>query len=481
MSGLFNQTAKGLKWTTFSSIAMVISQFTLGILLARLLSPKEFGLIAMVTVVISYASILINFGLGTVLVQRNIVSPSQFSSAFWLNLIISIVLFFIFLACAPLLAEFYDVTIVKRLTWWLAPIVLINAIGICHKAKLEREINLKPVALSELFSVLVGTITAIIMAFNGFGVWSLVAQALIKSVVYNVILVGSTRWWPSLVFRINDLKPLLSFSGGVLTNQLAEGAAGNVDRILVGKFAGSEDLGAFEKAKNLMILPTMMIGGILSKVILPSLSLIQKDLKKFGQSILEISALLGFLIFPVMSGLQIIAPELIPLLFGAQWTPMIQLFQIICWAGWFTVLNILLDNVVISSGNQRGLWNLTLVEKPFMIVIFILGIFWGAKGVAVAYVLGAGLMFFYKLYIATKPLNIGFFTVLKTLVPAVTCTLAMYLFIIVFSNAVPLTISPWFRIFYLVSLGIISYALLSWWFQKKTVNYFIRILSAIGK
>lgn len=256
MSDLFTRGVKGLKWSSLSSLGVVFSQFTLGVILARLLSPEEYGLVAMVMVIIVYANLLVNFGFGTVLVQQQNVSQDQLSTVFWINFVVSIALSVIFILSAPFFALFYDEPIVETLTYVLVPILVLNALGICHKVILERAIDLRPIAIAEISSIAASTTLAIYMAYKGYGVWSLVAQALLKAILYNSILILSTSWWPRFKLELDKIRDFSKFTSIILANNLAEGAAGNIDRVIVGRASGSSELGAYEKAKQLMLLPT---------------------------------------------------------------------------------------------------------------------------------------------------------------------------------------------------------------------------------
>lgn len=481
MTDLFSKAATGLKWTSFSSLGISLSQFTLGVFLARLLSPVEFGLVAMVTVIIGYASILVDFGLGSVLIQKSEVSENEYSAVFWLNMLISVLIAIMMIIFAGRIADFYDQPVVARITCFLSPILLFNAWGLCYRARLEREIDLRPVSVAEMASVILSSLLAIGLALMGYGVWSLVAMYLIRALLYNAIIIMSADWHPNLRFDLKGLSPLFVFSGTILTNRMAEGAAGSMDRLLVGKVSGSEDLGIYEKAKNLMLMPTMMVAGIISRVALPSLSRMQEDTVRFSAGYERMLGLISFVVFPMIFGLHLIAPDLIPFLLGHQWSAMVPVFQIICGAGLFTVANILTDNVIVSSGNQRGLMKLTFIEKPFMVAIFFFGIIWGVTGVAYAYVIGSVITFLYKTYIATGPLVVSPLNIYSKMILPLFGSVIMYLsgFILLKAGLGDAHVAT--RLTMAILTGVLVYYVMARLTQRSNFDYFIRIVHEFRK
>ena len=477
MSNLFSKAVSGLKWSSLSSFGIVLSQFTLGVILARLLSPEEYGLVAMVMIIIVYANLLVNFGFSVVLVQRKDVDNDQFSTVFWINSILGIVLCLFFAAVAPNIAQFYDRKIIVTLVYFLAPILVINSLGICHRVKLERALNFKPIAIAEISSVVLSTSIAIIMALNGYGVWSLVAQALIKSVVNSVILWFSSGWMPKWIMTLSSLKGMWNLTSVVMTNNLAEGFAGSMDRVIIGKVEGSQDLGAYEKAKQLMLMPTQLISGVISRVLLPSLSKLQEQPTKFAKAYKQIFGAVALVVFPMIFGLNFIAEDMILLLFGDQWKSMVQLFEIICWAGLFTVLNVMADNIIIASGNTKGLLKITLIEKPFLVALFFIGILWGANGVAWSYVVGAIVIFVYKTFVATQPLVLRLIDMIRALVGPLMLSVIMYLLLAGVHYFFGQNFSLFTALIIYVAVGLLVYVPMALSFQREKINFLARIIN----
>ena len=445
--------------------------------MARLLSPEEYGLVAMVMIIIVYANLLVNFGFGVVLVQRKDVDNNQFSTVFWINIVLGLALCLFFIVIAPLVAEFYDRKIIITLVYFLAPILVINSLGICHRVKLERALNFKPIAMAEISSVVLSTSIAIIMALNGYGVWSLVAQALIKSIVNSIVLWFSSGWMPKLVMALSSLKGMWKFTSVVMTNNLAEGLAGSMDRIIVGKVEGSQDLGAYEKAKQLMLLPTQLISGVTSRVLLPSLSKLQEEPTKFARAYRQIFGVVALVVFPMIFGLNFIAEDIIPMLFGDQWNSMVPLFEIICWAGLFTVLNVMADNIIIASGNEKGLLRMTLIEKPFLVALFFVGIIWGVSGVAWSYVIGAFIIFLYKTFVATQPLVLRLVDMFGALLGPLVLSTVMYLVLTGVYRVVGESLSSLVSMVIYIALGMIIYIPLALSFQKEKINFLARVIN----
>ncbi len=477
MNNLFSKAVAGLKWSSLSSLGITLSQFTLGVILARLLSPEEYGLVAMVMIIIVYANLLVNFGFGVVLVQRKTISDDQLSTVFWINIIIGLLLCSFFIAIAPYIARFYDRSVIVTLVYFLAPILVVNSLGICHRVKLERALNFKPIALAEISSAVLSTSIAIVMALKGFGVWSLVAQALSKSIINSVVLWFSTGWVPNWIIAISSLRDMWKFTSVVMTNNLAEGLAGSMDRIIIGKAEGSQDLGAYEKAKQLMLLPTQLISGVISRVLLPSLSRLQGEPIKFAKAYKEIFGVVSLVVFPMVFGLNFIAEDMILLLFGDHWKSMVQLFEIICWAGLFTVLNVMADNIIIASENTKGLLRITLIEKPFLITLFFIGILWGANGVAWSYVVGAMVIFVYKTFVATQPLVLRLIDMMKTLIGPFILSVVMYLLLTGVHHFFGRNLDVLPALIIYTTVGLFVYIPMAFSFQREKVGFLARIIN----
>lgn len=479
MSQLFSTAVHGVKWSAVSSIGIVLSQFTLGVVLARLLSPDDYGLVAMVLVLILYANLLVNFGLEAVMIQRQNIGQRELSGIFWVNCFLGFILMLSFLLMAPWISLFYG-TDLNDIIFALAPIVWMHGFGISHRSVLQKKIHLRPIAIAEVSSVIISTLIAIIMAFRGFGVWSLVAQSILKAMIGNCLLIISSRWSPTLEFSWKGMRSLFGFSSVILTNNLAEGAASNIDRIIIGKATGSSELGAYEKAKQLMLLPTQLVSGILTKTMLPTLSLLQSKPERYARSYLRLFAAVCFVSYPMVFGMNFVADDLIPYIFGSQWTSMVPIFKILSWAGLFTILNILSDNVLISSGNRKGLMRLTFIEKPFLIALLFVGIIFGVTGVALAYTFGSAAVFLYKSYVSSKPLHYSWSELLRRLLMPLLCSVLMYLTLSIITPQLS-EISIMTRLITTITSGTVIYMTLSLFLQRDSIEFFKKAFAEFGR
>ena len=466
---LFQKTAKGLKWGAAASIGTVLIQFTLGVFLARLLDPSDYGLVAMITVFVMVANSLINQVLGTVMVQKNTLSDIEMSSLYFFNLLLGLLIFLAFVLGASRISDFYGRIELINIMYWLSPIVLMNSFGTAHRVKLERELNIRPIAMADLASVFLSASCAIVLALSGWGVWSLVAQALIKPFIFNLILFASSRWMPLLRFEWTSIRSTLGLTGTIMLNLGAEGVAGNIDRALVGRSFGSSDLGIYEKAKQLIMMPGQLLLGVTNRVLLPAMSQLQSDSARFSKQYLKIVSLVGFAICPLVIGLNVVSPTLIPMLFGDHWSSMVPVVQWLSWAGIFVVYNVMSDSIVISLGDKKGLLLITLLEKPIVFISVLISVQFGLPVLCWTFVAVSVLIFCIKVWITSLSLTTNLLEVIGILLRPLLTSVFMFMVVSIVIGSLQTHVSSIFLLAVSVVLGSMVYLLLSLITQKKAL------------
>jgi O-antigen/teichoic acid export membrane protein len=330
---LVRQTVSGLWWSLGAQFLRQGSQFLIAVFLARLLTPPEFGLVAMVVVFSGFAGLFSDLGFGPALVQRQEIEERHYCSVFWLNVAFGIVLGVVLASASPLIAKFYREP-------RLIPIVLlvglcfpINSLGLVQKASLTRQMDFRALGLIDIGNVTLSGVIAIVLAWRGFGVWSLVCQMLCLTIFEVAGLWWFSSWRPRVFFDRTAIRELFGFSSNLTGFTAINYWYRNGDNLLVGKFFGSAALGIYSRAYNLMLMPLSQITYVVSKVMFPALSRLQDDKARVKSIYLRSIALIALVTFPLMLGLLVVADHFILAIYGNAWAGAIQILRIFCVLG----------------------------------------------------------------------------------------------------------------------------------------------------
>jgi O-antigen/teichoic acid export membrane protein len=311
------------------------SQFLVAVFLARLLTPKEFGLLAMVTVFSGFANLFNDLGFGPALVQRQRVEERHYTSVFWLNVAIGCTLMAVFAATSPLVARFYAEPRLIPIMSVIGTCFAITALGLVQRVILTREMDFRALGLIDFAALTVSGILAITLAIRGFGVWSLVWQGVSISILQVIGLWWVSSWRPKVLFDPTVIRELFKFSSNLTAFTAINYWYRNGDNLLVGKFFGSAPLGMYSRAYNLMLMPLNQITFVVSKVMFPALSRIQEDKARVRSIYLRSIAMIALVTFPLMSGLFVVANHFVLAIYGPPWAGVIPILRVFCILGMF--------------------------------------------------------------------------------------------------------------------------------------------------
>lgn len=390
--GLAAAAGRGAVVTFAGQIARILIQLGGIVLLARMLSPEDYGLTAMVLAIIGVANILRDFGLSSAAIQAKTVTPGQRANLFWINAAIGAVLTGIVAALAVPIAGFYDDPRLVGVTLALSVTFLLNGVATQFRADLNRTFRFGNLALIEIVSQALALGVALGMAAMGWGYWALVAQQVLFVAFEVLALPVVGGWWPGLPRRGEPMRQFLTFGGGVVASQVLTYMSRNVDSVVIGRSFGAVDLGFYNRAFQLMLLPLNQINAPSSRVALPTLSRLQEQPERyrqflsFGQRVLLniVSLILGFSLAQ--------APAVVLIALGPQWSETVPLFQILAIAGFFQAASFVSYWVFLSEGLTTWLFWYTLATRPIMIAIIVAGALGGVHGVAWAYTLSVVVM-----------------------------------------------------------------------------------------
>lgn len=354
-------------------------------ILARLLDPKDFGLVGMVTAVIGVFSVFRDFGLSAAAVQRKTVTAEQSSTLFWINFLVGVLLCMVVLALAPFVAAFYHQQRLVGVTAALATAFLFNAAGVQHSALLEREMRFTTLSIIDVCSLMVSTGVGIGLALLGFGYWALVATTTVTPLVYTICVWWTTGWVPGRPRRHMGIRTMMRFGGTLTLNGMVMFIASNLDKILLGRFWGADALGIYGRAYQLINIPTDSLNSTAGGVAFAALSRLQGDPIRLKSYFLKGYSLVLSLTVPITFTCALFAEDLIVVFLGPKWrgavsvfrflTPSTLTFAILTPLGW------LLSSVGLVG---RGL-KMALVFGPLMVMGYVIGLSHGPNGVALGY------------------------------------------------------------------------------------------------
>jgi len=354
-------------------------------ILARLLDPKDFGLVGMVTAITGFFSLFRDFGLSAAAVQRTCVTEEQASTLFWINLLVGTVLGLLVLAMAPFIVRFYHEPRLLAVTAVLSTAFLFNAVGVQHSAILERQLRFTTLSVIDIVSLLAAILTGIGMALRGYGYWALVATATVTPFVYSVGVWISAAWVPGRPRRQVGMRSMMRFGGTLTANSVVMYIATNFEKVLLGRFWGADAIGLYGRAYQLVNIPNDNLNSAASGVAFAALSRLQNDPSRFRSYFLKGYALVLSLTVPITVACGLFAGDMISVFLGPKWKSAVTIFRLLAPTTLaFAIINPM-GWLLMSLGLvARGL-KISLVYAPLMIAGYAVGLPYGPKGVAFAY------------------------------------------------------------------------------------------------
>lgn len=363
--------------------------------LARLLRPSDFGLVAMAAVLFGVAHTINNLGLSLAVTQRENIEHEELSSLFWVSLAFTATIALVTVGLAPVVAWFFQEPILIAITACMALGIFVSGFVNIKIGILRREMRFGALSTAEIIGSLAGAAGGVGLAFLGFGVWALVAQQLIWLCVQTLIIWNLTDWKPSPPSHMADSKPLrelLTYGGQTTLVRLLNEFAEQLDRILVGRLAGASALGLYQMAHRWSSLPALQLIVPMKSVAVSSFSRLQKDVDRYrAHARLLFSAVLS-LALPALAFLAVDAPQVIRILLGPQWTEVVPLFRILAGAAFMGCASRIMIWVYLSEGRTGTRLRWTLLSRPITILFVLAGIPWGAMGIATGYALSLSLL-----------------------------------------------------------------------------------------
>lgn len=394
-------------------------QFATTMVLARLLTPADFGVVAMLALFIGVAGVLADAGFSAALIQRQDVDHVDESTVFWCNLGIAVVLATIIWLAAPMIVRFYGVPVLAPLSRVMAVMVVASSLGAIHFALLTKKLDFRTQAKAGGIAALVSAVVAITMALQGFGVWALAAQSVSMSVATTALLWLLHRWRPGWRFSVRSMRKLAGFGGYHLGSMLMEIAYGRLYTLLIGRLFGAGPLGQYTNADNTRQIPGTFLGGVVARVALPMFaqanhdpSVLRRGMQLSIRGMMLINA-------PVMLFMAALGEPMIEVLFGRQWLPAASIFQVLCLAGVLYPLHMINLHALMAQGHARLMFRLEVIKKVLGVALLLIGAWYGVMGIAWSQVAFSIVALAMNTHYSAKLLGFGVFPQLRESAPSI--------------------------------------------------------------
>lgn len=416
-SSLKSQAVKALFWSFLERGGEQGIHFVVSIILARMLFPEQFGLIAMLTIFIALARSLVDSGFGAALIQKKEITQEDKCSVFYFNIVLGFAMAGLLCLAAPWIAAFYGVPHLTPLTRVLSIKMITSSFGIIHGTLLCKQLDFKTQLKVRLISTVISGAVGISMAYNGFGVWSLVAQQLTSSVVHTLFLWMLCSWRPSLTFSVVALRGMFGFGSKLLVSGIIATFFKHIYLIVIGKIFSPAQLGYFGRANGIQQLPINNLSIPIKRVTFPLFSTIQDDKERLKNIVRKAMTTLVLIHFPIMIGLAIVAEPLVIVLLTEKWAPCIPYLRLLCVVGLMYPLHLINVNALKAQGRSDLFLRLEIVKKILIVIAIAITYRWGIKALIYGQIAQSLIAYYLNTYYTGKILRYSFWEQVADVIP----------------------------------------------------------------
>ena len=423
---LKEKVAGGVAWSIAEKVGSMLLQMVVSIVVARLLVPEDFGVMAILTFFTALALVMVDSGFSQTLIRKESPTPQDYHSVFAFNIAVSVVLYAVLVAVAPAVARYYELPVIADIAPVLFLLLPINALCVIQNTIFTREFRFRLLSQATFTASFVAGVVAVAMALAGCGVWSLVGQRVATLAVKTLILWVRSDWRPSLHFTMKPVRDMAPFSFRLLTTDLISSIYNNISQMFIGKIYSADTLGYFNQAQKFKDLPLTSAMQSVQSVTYPALSQIGDQREKFAESYRQVLMVVAFMLMPVMVGIVAVAEDLFALLLGEKWMPTVPYLQILCLMGLFQPLAMIAYNILKVKSNGAIILRLEIAKKALMTLILVVTIPHSVKAVAWGLVAMSFCEFVINFVASMRYASLGVWRMVRTLLPVLLITAAMY-------------------------------------------------------
>ncbi|WP_296122498.1 lipopolysaccharide biosynthesis protein [uncultured Bacteroides sp.] len=399
---LKNKAVRGAKWSFIDNIANVGVAFLVGLVLARLLTPAEYGIMAMIAIFIAISTSIVDSGFSNALIRKVRIERIDYNTVFFFNLVVSIALYAILYAAAPAISDFFKEPVLTDVLRVLGWVLVINAFGIIPRTILVRNIDFKTQTKVSVISSVASGVVGISMAMTGWGVWSLVWQQLSRQFLNSLFLWLFCKWIPVWEFSVKSFKEMFNFGYKLLLSGLLDTVYKNIYYVVIGRFYNSAQLGQYTRAEQFNTIFSSNLTSVVQRVSYPVLSSIQEEPERLREAYRRVIKLTMLVAFACMLGLAAVAKPLIIILIGEKWMPAVVFLQIICFSGMLYPLHAINLNILQVKGRSDLFLKLEIIKKIIAVGPVAIGVFYGIEYMLWGGVLTSFIAYFLNSYYSAE-------------------------------------------------------------------------------
>jgi len=457
---LKQKTLKGLTWSVVDNFANHGLSFVIGIILARLLSPQEFGLIGMLTIFLALSQVFVDSGFTQALIRKQDCTNQDYSTVFYFNLIVGLFVYAVLQLSAGIIADFYNEPRLVSLVQVLGLSLVITSAGLIQRIILTKRIDFRKQARISVVASILSGVVGIWMAVAGFGVWSLVWKTLTLNLCTTGLLWLGAMWRPGLHFNFDSFREMFGFGSKLLASGIIGIASENIYLLVIGKVFSAQALGYYTRADQFARLPAMNLNSVIQRVSYPVMSTLQDDparLKSAYRNFIKSTMLLSF---TLMIGLAAVAEPLVLVMVGEKWRPCIPFMQMLCFVGMLYPLHALNLNMLKVKGRSDLFLRLSIIKQIFIIPTVILGISIGIKAMIFGMMANSIIAYFLNSYWSGTMVNYHFKEQLRDIAP---CFLvALFMGVVVYVVGIFLPFHPGMTLLLQILTGTAVFFVLAW-------------------
>lgn len=470
---LKSKTISGLLWKFAERIGAQAITFILSIILARLLTPSDYGAIAILLIFITFADVFVNAGFGSALIYKKGADNLDFSSVFYFNFIFSVFVYAVIYLAAPYITSFYNMPILQPTLRVLALRIPVAAINSVQQAYVSRNMQFKKFFYSTLSGTAVSAVIGIIMAFNGYGVWSLVGQYLSNAIINTLVLFSVISWRPQLMFSFQRLKSLFSYGWKLLFSSLLDNGYQSLNSLLIGKFYTPTDLAFFDTGQKFPMVIVNNINSSISSVLFPALASEQdkpERVKAHTRKAIQISS---YIMWPMMLGMAVCADNIISLVLTNKWLPAVPYLQIACITYGLWPIHTANLQAINAMGRSDIFLKLEIIKKVISIIVLLISIQYGVMAVALSGIFIGVISTFINAYPNGYLLKYTYSEQIRDILPSFLCASIMALAVYFSDKFVDYI---YFKLMIQVGVGILIYVIISKIFNLDSFEYLVVLL-----
>ena len=415
---LKQKAVSGIIWSAFQRYSTMIVTFISGIILARLLTPHDYGCIGMLAIFMVLAESFIDGGFGEALIQKKDPTQADYSTIFFWNIAMAVLMYFILYISAPSIASFYDIPLLCDVLRVQGIVLFIYAFNIVQRNQLRKKMNFKVLSIVTIITSITSLTITILMAYNGYGVWSLVAQNIISGFIPALVFWFYIKWRPQMTFSLKSLKELFSFGFYMFLTYILNRFERQIQGLLIGKVYDSATMGYYSKAHSVERLSSTSISQVMSQVTFPLYAEMQDDKGKISNTLKRLTMTLSYFTFPMMFILILCAKPLFILLYSDRWTDSVPYFQVLCLAGMAYCLQSVNNQTIAAIGKSKVMFIVTVIKRIVGISFIVFGLmFFGMKGLLVGVVLNTWVSYFININVVSRYIGYKWWKQLLDIMP----------------------------------------------------------------